>query len=44
MAEILTFADVAQRMESGDTRLETGMYVNRRRLEGTTISFFHFCE
>jgi len=45
MSDILTFADVAQRMQSGNAILQQRMpYVNRRWVEGTTVAFSHFCE
>ena len=44
MNDFLTFGDVAQRMQSRDTKIQQGPYWNRRQLEGTSIGFFHFCE
>lgn len=42
MSDYKTFAEIAKLMKSA--ALETGPYVNRRHLEGTTVSFFHYCE
>ncbi len=45
MDEMLTFADIVQRMESGHAILQQRTpYFNRHLLEGTTIAFSHYCE
>ena len=45
MDEILTFSEVAGRIQSGIAILQQRTpYFNKRWLEGTTIAFSHYCE
>ena len=44
MQDFLSFADVAQRMQSSDSSIQRAPYWNRRGTEGSSICFFHLCE